>query len=147
MPDWVTDNQQIFLIMGIASVVIFFTSLMIMPALIVRIPTDYFTHQERPPGRWATAHPAVRLAILIGKNLFGAMLVLGGLAMLVLPGQGLLTIFAGVVLLDFPRKYAFERWLVGRRWVHRPVNWLRRKRHREPLKLITGRQPETRDSQ
>lgn len=147
MPDWITDNQQIFWILGAASVLIFFASLVIMPTLIVRIPADYFAHDDRPPSRWATTHPAVRLAILIGKNLLGAVLVLGGLAMLVLPGQGLLTIFAGFVLLDFPRKYAFERWLVGRRWVHRPVNWLRRKRHREPLELATDRQAGARKTQ
>ncbi len=141
MPDWITENQQIFWILGIASVVIFFASLLIMPALIVRIPTDYFSHDDRPPSRWATTHPAIRLTILIGKNLLGAVLVLGGLAMLVLPGQGLLTLFAGIVLLDFPRKYDFERWLVRRPWVHRPINWLRRKRGREPLRLRPKEKP------
>lgn len=134
MPEWITENQEIFWMLGIASVAIFVASLLIMPALIVRIPTDYFSHAARPPSPWAEQHPAVRLALLICKTLLGVVLVLGGIAMLVLPGQGLLTIFAGFVLLDFPRKYAFEKWLIRQRWVHRPINWLRRKRHRDPLR-------------
>lgn len=135
MPDWITENQQLFWVLGLASVAVFVGSLLIMPALIVRIPADYFAHETRPPSRWEKHRPVVRMAALIAKNLLGFVLVLGGLAMLVLPGQGLLTLFAGVVLIDFPRKYAFERWLVRRRWIHRPVNWLRRKRCREPLTI------------
>lgn len=135
MPDWIIENQQLFWVLGLTSVAVFVASLLIMPALIVRIPATYFAHDTRPPSRWEKHHPAVRLAILIAKNTLGVVLVVGGLAMLVLPGQGLLTLFAGVVLIDFPRKYAFERWLVRRRWIHRPVNWLRRKRCREPLKI------------
>lgn len=142
MPEWITENQEVFWMLGIASVAIFVASLLIMPALIVRIPTDYFAHERRPPSRWANQHPAVRIALLIGKNLLGVVLVLGGLAMLVMPGQGLLTIFAGFVLLDFPRKYAFEKWLIRQRWVHRPINWLRRKRHRDPLRTELARSAE-----
>lgn len=135
MPAWIVDNQQLWWILGLASVAVFLGSLLAMPALIVRIPRDYFAHDHRPPARWASRSPAVRLVVLVAKNLLGVVLVLGGIAMLVLPGQGLLTIFAGFILIDFPKKYALERWLVRRRWVHRPLNWVRRKRGREPLVL------------
>jgi hypothetical protein len=120
---------------GIASVVVFFASLLIMPALIIRIPTDYFSHPRRPPSRFASLHPAARLAIRIGKNALGGMLLLAGTAMLVLPGQGLLTILVGFLLIDFPRKYALESWLVRKPMIHRPINWLRRRHQREPLTL------------
>lgn len=135
VPAWITDNQQLFWLLGLASGAVFVASLAIMPALIIRIPEDYFAHDTRPPSRWASRSPAFRLALLIGKNLLGCVLVLGGVAMLVLPGQGLLTIFAGFILLDFPKKYAIEKWLVRRKWVHRPLNWVRRKRGRAPLVL------------
>lgn len=135
MPAWIADNQQLFWILGLASVAVFLGSLAAMPALIVRIPEDYFAHDVRPPSRWASHSPGVRLVVLAAKNLLGVSLVLGGIAMLVLPGQGLLTIFAGFILIDFPKKYALERWLVRRRWVHRPLDWVRRKRGRGPLVL------------
>jgi hypothetical protein len=58
-----------------------------------------------------------------------------GVAMLVLPGQGVLTIITGLLLLDFPGKYRFERWLVRRGPVLRGVNWLRDRAGRQALRL------------
>ncbi|MEQ9096145.1 MAG: PGPGW domain-containing protein [Phycisphaerales bacterium] len=133
MPAWISDNEAMLWGLGLVSVVVFVGSLLIMPALIVRIPRDYFVHDVRPPSRWASHAPWLRLSLRIGKNVLGIVLVLGGIAMLVLPGQGLLTIFAGFILLDFPRKYAFEKWLVRHRWVRGPLNWVRRRNGREPL--------------
>lgn len=138
MPAWITDNQGLWWALGGVSVVIFVGSLVLMPALIVRIPADYFAHDQRPPSRLANQKPAIRMALLIGKNALGVLLMLGGLAMLVMPGQGLLTLFAGFVLVDFPRKYRLERWLVRKPLVHRPINWLRRKRGKPPIKLDRG---------
>lgn len=138
MPAIITENQQLLWFLGLASVVFFVGSLLAMPALIVRIPADYFAHHTRPPSRWRSKAPSVRLALHIGKNLLGVVFILSGVAMLVLPGQGLLTIFAGFVLLDFPGKYAAEKWLVHQRWVHQPLNWVRRKRGQGPLKLNTS---------
>ena len=43
--------------------------------------------------------------MIIGKNLLGVFFVLIGIAMLVLPGQGILTIIAGMMLLDFPGRH------------------------------------------
>src|SRR4051812_30124363 len=56
--------------------------------------------------------------------------------MLVLPGQGVLTIIAGMMLLDFPGRQRLERWLVQRPAVLRSINW-RRKRNNRPL-LVAG---------
>ena len=44
--------------------------------------------------------------------------------MLVAPGQGLLTMVVGLLLVDFPGKYRLERWLVTRQQVWRSINWL-----------------------
>lgn len=53
--------------------------------------------------------------------------------MLVTPGQGVLMIIAGLVLLEFPGKFRLERWLVTRRHVWRSINWLRRRAGRPEL--------------
>jgi hypothetical protein len=134
MPDWLTDNQALWWTLGGVSLVIFVGSLILVPAMVVRIPADYFAHDERPRSRLANQRPAIRLALKIAKNVLGVVLMLGGLAMLVMPGQGLLTIFVGFLLIDFPRKYRLERWLVRKRWVHKPINWLRRKRGKPPIR-------------
>jgi UPF0716 family protein affecting phage T7 exclusion len=70
----------------------------------------------------------------VAKNLCGTVLVLAGVAMLVLPGQGILTIVVGLLLIDFPGKFALEQKLVRRSSVLSAMNWIRTKAHRAPLK-------------
>ena len=80
-------------------------------------------------------HPLVRFLFLAIKNLVGIFLILIGIAMLVLPGQGLLTIFLGIILVDIRGKYRLERWLVGKRPVLRSINWLRRRAGHPALRV------------
>src|SRR6266480_3667735 len=94
---------------------------------VLQLPIDYFNRtNHRPLDLW-TSHPILRPLLLVAKNLLGLVLILAGIAMLVLPGQGLLTIVVGVVLMDFPGKFRLERWLATRVPVWRSLNWLRRK--------------------
>ena len=135
MFEWIQDHQAIFWTLGAASIVVFFGSLLAMPALVIRIRPDYFAHETRPPSRRADQHPVVRRVLRIGKNVLGCAFMLAGIAMLVLPGQGLLTLLVGFLMVDFPGKYRFEKWLVGRRYVLRPINWIRRRARRSPLQV------------
>jgi hypothetical protein len=121
------------LLIGAASLVIFLATLFTLPAIIVRIRPDYFAHEKRPPSRWVNCSAPVRAVILAAKNTLGIVLIVAGLVMLGLPGQGLLTMLVGFLLIDFPGKYRVERWLVSRSSVSRPINWLRRRAGREPL--------------
>lgn len=107
------------------SAVTFVGSLAVVPTLAVRIPADYFRADRRGKTPWGRRHPALRLAVLALKNALGVVLVLGGIVMLFLPGQGLLTIFLGVVLMDFPGKYRLERYLISRGPVLKGINWIR----------------------
>ena len=69
------------------------------------------------------------------KNTGGVLLGVAGAAMIVLPGQGLLTLFVAFTLLDFPGKRRLELWLVRRPVVHRLLDWIRRRAGRAPLRL------------
>jgi hypothetical protein len=82
-------------------------------------------------GRRPLRHALSRL----GRNVLGCALVAAGIAMLVLPGQGILTILVGVMLLDFLGKPRLQRWLVARRPVLRTINGLRRRAGQAPLVL------------
>src|SRR5688500_5885404 len=98
----------------IFAVVVAFTfvaTLVFVPWAIVRLPADYFHYDARHRALTSTLHPVLRIVLLLGKNILGCILIVMGLAMLVLPGQGLLTILIGTLLLDFPGKFKFERWL------------------------------------
>jgi hypothetical protein len=77
----------------------------------------------------------LRVVLRAVKNIVGLVLVLAGVLMLVLPGQGLLTIFMGITLLDFPGKRRLELSVVRRRPVFSALNWIRKKARRPPLLL------------
>lgn len=135
MLDWLNNHPGLLWSLGIASVVMFIASVLLIPAIIVRIRADYFAHDTRPPARFAHLTPPLRMLLHVLKNLLGIVLTLAGIAMLVLPGQGLLTLIIGFFLLDFPGKYRFECWLVARKFIHRPLNWLRHRANRESLQV------------
>lgn len=116
-----------------ASALTFVGSLAIVPILAVRIPADYFRAGRRGAMPWKWRYPVLRLVLLVLKNLFGLILVLGGVFMLFLPGQGLLTMFLGLVLMDFPGKYRLERHIVSRGPVLKGINWIRARAHVPPL--------------
>ena len=122
------------LLVGI-SAAMFVGSLITVPWLVVRLPADYFAQRERHSWAAATGHPVLHWLALLAKNSLGVVLLMAGIAMLVLPGQGLLTMVMGLVLLDFPGKYRFERFVVSRPAVLKSLNWLRRRRGRPPLRL------------
>lgn len=130
---FLSGHQELLILLGAVSVVTFLASLIVVPWLIVRIPHDYFDLEARHITVWAHRHPVLRWAALIAKNLLGLLLLCMGVAMLVLPGQGLLTILIGLVLLNFPGKYRLERRLVRWEPLWRSVNWLRRRAGRPEL--------------
>ena len=73
--------------------------------------------------------------LLIGQNTLGVVFIVAGLAMLLLPGQGILTMIIGIMLLSFPGKYRLERWAIARGPVLRTCNRMRRRAGRPPFVL------------
>jgi hypothetical protein len=118
--------------MGILSMVMFVASLVALPMLIVRLPADYFRRDEQhQPEKRRGAVP--HLLALLGKSLLGVMLIICGIVMLVLPGQGLLAILLGIMLIPFPGKRALEQRLARQRPIFHALNWIRARAHKPPL--------------
>jgi hypothetical protein len=107
-------------------VVTFAISLAVVSFILVKIPPDYF-QEDRPHEFWSGRHPAIRLLGIIGKNLLGVLLVALGILMSIpgVPGQGILTILLGIMLLDFPGRQNLERRIVSQSRVLKNVNKLR----------------------
>ena len=131
--EWAKSHQAILWWMFAGSLALFLLSPIAVGWAVIRLPADYFSQRTRKPLATWRQHPAVRPLILIAKNLVGLVLLIAGIAMLVLPGQGLLTIAVGLVLIDFPGKFRLERWLATRRPVWRSLNWLRKRAGRPEL--------------
>lgn len=129
--DWLGEHQEWLFWLGGLSLASLVLTAILLPVVIVRLPADYFVRpQEAAPPR----SPGRRVWHVV-KNLLGGLFVLAGLAMLLLPGQGLLTIAIGLLLIDLPGKRSLERRLIGRPSILRLVNNLRRRRGRPPLQL------------
>jgi Na+/proline symporter len=124
----------------IASIVLALASLILVPFIIIRLPADYFESMDRkgPLARIFDSdgsNRAMRMAYKIIKNIVAGLLILAGLAMLVLPGQGLLVVVFGLILADIPGKQRLVRWLVCRDKVLKFLNWIRRKAHKDPFTI------------
>lgn len=133
MSEWIADHKTLLASLAALSVITFVGTLIVIPLLVIRIPEDYFTEQRRRPVAWWDRRPLLRVAALGIKNVLGVVFVAAGVAMLVLPGQGVMTIIIGLMLLDFPGKFRLERWLVSRGPVIRSMNWIRSKARRPSI--------------
>ena len=133
MPDWIPFSTATLWWMGILSVVTFVGSLIALPFLVARMPADYFVRDRQGHAAHRQQHPVLRVIGLVCKNLLGLAFVLAGVAMLVLPGQGILTIVIGLSLMNFPGKRALERRIVQQPSILRAINWMRHRAGHPPL--------------
>ena len=124
----IIDKYPLFfgLLSGISFVLLILTFLAI-PFILVRLPEDYLVYRKRKALCRKSRHPAITLLLFSGKNLFGVCLIVLGLVMLITPGQGLLSILAGLAVSNVPGKYRLERWLITRRPVWHAVQYIRRR--------------------
>lgn len=104
--------------------------------MIIRLPVDYLVREEKVETE-TTGRPLVRWVTRIGRNLIGGLLAIAGLIMLVTPGQGILCIFMGLTVMDFPGKRRLVRRIVGRPQVLRGLNRVRARADRLPLQEPT----------
>jgi hypothetical protein len=114
--------------LGVASAVMFVGTLVAIPVFLVRVPDDYFA-RPRPPRS---------LLVKVLRTALGIALIAVGLAMLVLPGQGLLTILVGVMFLELEMKDRVMVRILAAPKVHATIDRLRRKAGRGPLAAPTA---------
>jgi Putative transmembrane protein (PGPGW) len=116
------------------SIVFFVGSLIAIPFILVRLPTDFF--DIRVPRPWMeNHHPVLRLLGHLVKNVVGSIFLFAGFLMLFLPGQGILTMLIGVTMLDFPGKRKLEAKMIGQPAVLSTINNMRQKFGKPPLTI------------
>lgn len=102
--------------------------------VMVKIPANYFSphyvEDFMPGSRWI-----VRWGAVIAKNLFGVFLIILGILLSLpgVPGQGILTILLGLIMLDIPGKRPLEARIIRRPTVLAAINGLREKYNKPPL--------------
>ena len=136
LPEGVVDilsrYQREIWMLGIASALMLIISAVLIPFLIVRLPVDFYAENSHRR-RLFQDTPLLRMLFLAVKNTLGAVLMIAGILMLVLPGQGILTIVAALALLDFPGKRSLEMRILHQPVVWKSINWVRLRAGREPL--------------
>jgi len=111
------------LIVGIVSVAMFVGTLAAIPWMVRRLPADYFV---RPS-------PERSFQRKVARNILGSALIAAGIAMLLLPGQGIITILLGLSIVDLPIKHRIMRWLLQRPRIQEGIQRLRSKAGKPPL--------------
>lgn len=136
--DWLLSTVQQYVsaetlvALTILSIVFFVGSLIAIPFILVRLPTDFF--DIRVPRPWMEDHhPVLRVLGHLVKNVVGAIFLFVGFLMLFLPGQGILTMLIGISMLDFPGKRKLEAKLIGQPAVLNTINGMRDKFGKPPL--------------
>ena len=130
-------NSDLLFLLGSLSIFILIISVFMMVLIISFLPEDYFKSENRNliSSVQNSRYPLLKLLVLITKNFFGILLLLSGVLMLVLPGQGVLTIITGLVFMDYPGKYKFERKLLRQKGVINSINWIRSRLSKPSLKV------------
>ena len=125
-----------FLIGALIFVGTFFINLAIVSFILVKIPANHFS-KSRKTKFWSGPHPMLHAAGVIGKNIGGVLLVALGIVLSLpgVPGQGLLTVLLGIMLLDFPGKHRLEQKLLSRPSIVNAINRLRARFDKPPLEL------------
>jgi hypothetical protein len=104
----------------------------IVVAYVIAMRADYFTGP-----RSVRAQGRRRIALTVGRNVLGALLVAVGVVLAIpgVPGQGLLTILVGLLLTDVPGKRRLVRRLLALPGSLAAVNRLRARFRRPPIGL------------
>nr|ALS89641.1 TIGR02611: TIGR02611 family [uncultured bacterium] len=133
MPAITWGNVLIGVLIFIAS---FLINLGIVSLILVKLPKDYFSNTNQK--RFASqSHPLLRPLMIVGKNLLGLILVALGVVLSLpgIPGQGLLTILLGIMLMDFPGKHRLEQKLLSKPSIVNTINRLRGRFGKPALEL------------
>ncbi len=107
-------------------------NIVVIAIVFIKIPANYFSPHYRedflPGAGWHTRWGAFLL-----KNIAGVIMLVIGVIMLVGPGQGILSILTGIILLDIPGKRPIEAKLIGRPTILAAANKLRARYNKPPL--------------
>ncbi len=128
MLDWLMEHRGSVAWMTGLAVGALILGAIAAPILIVRLPDDFLEQEKRSR---SADHPVRRIA----RNILAWALIVGGLAMLALPGPGIIVLLIGVSLADFPGKRRLLKWIVSRGSMLGRINRLRAKYGKRPLRM------------
>jgi hypothetical protein len=109
-------------------------STLAIAVVVIKIPANYFSSHYRQD--FLPNSPfIVRWGAVIAKNIVGVLLILLGIVLSLpgVPGQGILTILLGLIMIDIPGKRPLEARIIKRPTILSTVNNLRARYDKPPL--------------
>jgi hypothetical protein len=132
---WLSEGRagRNLLLVVVGYVVALVVTVVILVAMLATLPPNYFRDDFKmtPPrnaGMLGVGKRLIKNGIGLVLIVLGALLSLPGI-----PGQGVLTMLIGLMLVDFPGKRALEKKLVARRGVLETMNRVRAWLGKPPL--------------
>jgi hypothetical protein len=114
---------------------VFIITIVVVVGVLAALPVNYFQDDAQP--RPLPQGGIARVTVRVLKNVLGLVLIMLGVVLSLpgVPGQGLLTVLIGLMLMDFPVKRRLEQKLVARRGVLHALNRARAWLGRPPMEL------------
>jgi uncharacterized membrane protein len=130
---WIRNHPEIWGWIALVSIslVVIYAGILILA--VIKMSPDYFSSPTPAPGTLRQRFPVLSLMFKTLKTILGLALLAAGIAMLVLPGQGLVTIAVAISFLEFPGKRRLMATIVRRGTVMNTLNGIRRRAGKEPL--------------
>ena len=125
------NYKNIFIVFTIISVITFILSIVFIPFLFINLSPDYFKQKRQPLINYKNSF--LRYLALIIKNILGYIIIILGILMLFIPGQGLLSIIIGILLVNFPGKKKLEYYFFTNKKISSSINVIRRRAGKEEI--------------
>ncbi|APR88022.1 hypothetical protein A7982_13371 [Minicystis rosea] len=120
---WSQDHTAWLVSAGL-TIAVYVAAALAIPIALARLPIDYFSRPSRPP----------RMTVRILRIVVGVALTAMGVALLFLPGPGIVTILLGLSVIGGPIPQRYVRTLAARPRVLDAINEIRRKHGKPPLR-------------
>jgi hypothetical protein len=128
-----SGHQDVIKGLAFGSLGFFVLTPIIAPLTILWMPRNALVNSRRHFREISVSRKIGRVLLFFLKNLIGISLTLLGVLLLFMPGQGMLTIFIGLLFTDLPGKRNLLAKVLGMGKIKPLVNRLRERYHRPPL--------------
>lgn len=123
----VNNSEYLLSLLAGLSVITFFVSIFCIPLIIARLPRDYFKNPQDVVAKQYTPASIAKVIFFFLRNIIGFLLLTAGIAMLFLPGQGIITMIVGIGVMSFPYKQYLLYRITRPASIQTTMNWIRKK--------------------
>ena len=135
MLQFMETHEELIIWVSTISFLTFIGTLISIPLIIIKLPSDYFIKDKNLAHRFCEDRPLLRIILVGLKNIFGLIFLIMGFLMLFIPGQGMITMLIGFSMLDFINMRGPVYKVVKRPSVYKFINRIRENAGKKSIEL------------